>query len=504
MATERIRTVGLLGGGVIGAGWAARAALNGHDVVICDVDQEAERKIGEVMANARRAYSRMTLAPLPAAGSVRVVRSIEAAAEGADFIQESLPEREDIKIELLARADRVARPDVVIGSSTSGLLPSRLQSAMAHPERFVVGHPFNPVYLMPLVEVCGGVKTSQATKERAAAFYRSLGMHPLILRKEIDGFIADRLMEALWREALWLVHDDVATAAEIDDAVRFGPGLRWAFMGTFLIYRIAGGEPGMRHFMAQFGPTLKWPWTKLMEVPDLDAALLDKIVAQSDDQAAGTSIRDLERLRDDCLVSVLQGLRGRDFAAGAVLKSLERQLYERAAPSAVASSVTGAAIDPAKPLRLLKTRVEPGWIDYNGHMTESRYLQVFGDASDALFAYLGIDAAYLAAGLSYYTVETHIMHRREVSEGEPLYATTQILGADDKRLHLFHALHKTRDDTLLASAEQMHLHVNTRESRVCPARADVGARIEQLAQTHAGLPRPADAGRRVAMPPARC
>src|SRR5438309_7073502 len=355
---REIKTVGLLGGGVIGAAWAARCALNGLDAVICDLDPEAERKIGEVMENARRAYSRMTLAPLRQSGTVRVVRTIEEAAEGADFIQESLPEQEAMKIALLARADRVARPEVIIGSSTSGLLPSRLQSGMSHPERFVVGHPFNPVYLMPLVEICGGAQTSAATKERAAAFYRSLGMQPLHVRKEIDGFIADRLMEALWREALWLIHDDVATAAEIDDAIRFGPGLRWAFLGTFLIYRIAGGEPCMRHFMAQFGPAQKVPWTKVMEVPELDDALLKKIVAQSDAQAGNESIRSLERLRDDCLVSVLQGLRGHDFAGGAVLKAYEAGLY------AGAHQEVAELADLTQPLRLYATRVEPGRVAY--------------------------------------------------------------------------------------------------------------------------------------------
>jgi carnitine 3-dehydrogenase len=331
---HEIRTVGLLGGGVIGAGWAARAALNGHDVVICDLDPEAERKTGEVMANARRAYTRLSDAPRPKEGSIRVVGSIEEASQPADFIQESLPEQEELKIRLLARADAAARPEVVIGSSTSGLLPTRLQSGMAHPERFVVGHPFNPVYLMPLVEVCGGARTSGQTKERAAAFYRALGMQPLPIRKEIDGFVADRMMEALWREALWMVKDDVATAAEIDDAIRFGPGLRWAFMGTFLIYRIAGGEPGMRHFMAQFGPSLKWPWSKLTDVPDLDEALLDKIVAQSDAQAGDATVRELERLRDDCLVSVLHALRQHDYAAGAVLKAHEAALRGRSSEGA--------------------------------------------------------------------------------------------------------------------------------------------------------------------------
>ncbi len=179
-------------------------------------------------------------------------------------------------------------------------------------------------------------------------------MHPLHVRKEIDGFIADRLMEALWREALWLVKDDIATAAEIDDAMRFGPGLRWAFMGTMLIYRIAGGEPGMRHFMAQFGPSLKWPWTKLMDVPELDDALLDKLVAQSDAQAAGVGIRELERLRDSCLVSIFQALQANDYAAGRTLAQYEASLWRAQAKAAVRPAWE------AEPLRLYEGRVERG------------------------------------------------------------------------------------------------------------------------------------------------
>jgi len=490
-----IKTVGLLGGGVIGAGWAARCALNGYDVKVCDLDPEAERKLGEVMTNARRAWSRLTLAPLPTAGGIRVVKTIEEAAEGADFIQESLPERETLKISLLAKADEVAAPDVVIGSSTSGLLPSRLQAGLTHPERFVVGHPFNPVYLMPLVEVCGGARTSEATKESAAAFYRSLGMHPLLLRKEVDGFVADRLMEALWREALWLIHDDVATAAEIDDAVRFGPGLRWSFMGTLLINRIAGGEPGMRHFMAQFGPALKWPWTKLMDVPELDDSLLDKIVAQSDAQAGKASIRELERLRDDCLVAILQGLRTRDYAGGATLDRFEKALWARGHRSAFEIE-TG---DLSKPLRLHETRVEPGWVDFNDHMTESRYLQVFGDATEALFRVVGVDQAYHRGGHNYYTVETHLRHLREVEGGTPLHVTTQILGADDKRIHLFHSLYRSDDDTLLATAEQMQLHVDTGASRAAPAAPEVIARVQRIADAHHTLEPPAGSGRAISL-----
>src|SRR5262249_8123572 len=174
-----------------------------------------------------------------------------------------------------------------------------------------------------LVEVCGGERTAPETIERAAVVYRSVGMQPLVLRKEIDGFIADRLLEALWREALWLVHDDVATVEDVDDAIRFGAGLRWALMGTFMVYRIAGGEGGMRHFLAQFGPALRWPWTKLTDVPELTDPFLDKLAAQSDVQAGGLSIRELERQRDDGLVAILQALGRQGLAAGQVLRDYE-------------------------------------------------------------------------------------------------------------------------------------------------------------------------------------
>jgi len=326
MTTDSIKTVGLLGGGVIGAGWAARCLLNGLDVVLYDPAPDAEQKAAEVLDNARRSYRQISPVALPAEGVLRFAASVGDAAEAADFLQESLPEREELKQSVLAEACTALRPDVIIGSSTSGLLPSKIQTALVNPERFVVGHPFNPVYLMPLVEICGGDQTSEETKEKAKAFYASIGMRPLLVRKEIDGFIADRLMEALWREALWLINDDVATAEEIDDAMRFGPGLRWSFMGTFMTYRVAGGSEGMRHFMEQFGPTLKWPWTKLMDVPELDDVLLNKIVDQSDDQAGDASIRDLERLRDDCLISVMQGLEAQNYGAGEVLGRFRARL----------------------------------------------------------------------------------------------------------------------------------------------------------------------------------
>jgi len=491
---SNVKTVGLIGGGVIGAGWAARLALNGIAVRVFDPDPEAQRKIDAVLENARRATAKLTLAPLHDPAPIRVVATVEEAVAEADFVQESLPEREDLKREILAAVSRAARRDVVIASSTSGLLPSRLQADLAAPERFVVGHPFNPVYLLPLVEVCGGEKTSPGTIEQAMAFYRAIGMHPLHVRQEIDGFIADRLLEAVWREALWLVNDGVATTAEIDDAIRYGAGLRWSFMGTFLTYRLAGGEAGMRHFLAQFGPALRLPWTKL-EAPELTDALIERIATQSDAQAAGASIRDLERLRDDCLVAVLQGLRSHDYAAGATLNAHEEKLYE-----ASHRQVMRDDDDVSQPLALHQGRVAPEWIDYNGHMTESRYLQVFGDSSDALFRYVGIDAGYHGLGKSYYTVETHIMNQREVGAGEPFHTTTQILAVDDKKLHIFHRLTASREDILLATAEQMLLHVDTKAGRTVPADAPILVRLRRIATAHAALPMPDDAGRFVGAP----
>ena len=345
-AIAGLRKVGLLGGGVIGGGWAARFLLNGLDVQIFDPDADAPRKIDQVVANARRALTRLTSVPLPAEGRLTFVATPAEAAAGVEFVQESAPERLEIKQDLLAAADAVADPSVVFGSSTSGLRPSLLQATMTHPERLVVGHPFNPVYLLPLVEVCGGERTAPRAVTRAEEVYRAIGMRPLLLEVEIDGFVADRLLEALWREALWLVHDGVATVGQIDDAIRFGAGLRWSAMGTFLVYRMAGGEAGMRHFMAQFGPTLQWPWSKLTDVPELTDELLDRLVEQSDEQAGGRSVRELEALRDDCLVAVMQGLRDVGFGAGEVVADYERLLGERtpASSSGGSRSMTGTVV----------------------------------------------------------------------------------------------------------------------------------------------------------------
>ena len=477
---RQVRTLGLLGTGVIGGGWAARALHFGIDVVAADLEPEMEEWIRGAVANAEGALARLTLAPLPPKGKLSFTTDLHAMARRADFIQENIPEQLELKQRVLADISQHAPADVVIASSTSGLMPSDLQRGMVAPERFLVAHPFNPVYLLPLVELVGGQQTSAAALEAAGSFFTYIGMHALRVRREVPGHLTDRLQEALWREILHLVNEDVATTGELDDSIVYGPGLRWAAMGTNLIYHLAGGEAGMRHMLRQFGPCLKWPWTKL-EAPELTEALIDKMVAGRQAQAAGRSIRELERLRDDYLVAIQQVLKQYDIGAGATLRSLEERLYEAAA---AAARERVAAADGGQPLRLVETYVRPEWIDYNGHMTDSRYLQVFGDATDALFRYAGVDDGYRRSGRAMYTVETHVIHQAEARALEPLYVTTQVLEVDDKRVRLFHSLHRRRDEALVATAKQLYLHVNTPPGKAAAMEAGVRARLAELQAAH--------------------
>jgi len=303
-----IKTFAALGSGVIGSGWVARALAHGLDVVAWDPAPGAEAALRKRIANAWPALQKQGLAPGASPERLSFVATIEECVRNADFIQESAPERLKLKLELHAKISAAAKPNAIIGSSTSGLLPSEFYESASHPERCVVGHPFNPVYLLPLVEIVGGKNTSPEAIEAAKTIYTALGMRPLHVRKEVPGFIADRLLEALWREALHLVNDGVASTGEIDDAIRFGAGLRWSFMGTFLTYTLAGGDAGMRHFMAQFGPALKLPWTYL-PAPELTDKLIDDVVEGTAEQLGERSIAALERYRDDTLLAVLEAVK---------------------------------------------------------------------------------------------------------------------------------------------------------------------------------------------------
>lgn len=319
-----VQRAACIGGGVIGGGWVARLVLNGIDVALYDPHPEAERIVNEVLANAEQAYAGLFGDDGAPRGRLTLTATLAEAVAEADYIQESVPERLEIKHKVFAEIEAHAKQSALIGSSTSGYKPTDLQAGLTHPERLFVAHPFNPVYLLPLVEIVGGAGASEDSLARAEAFLESLGMYPLRVRKEIDAHIADRFLEAVWREALWMIKDGVATTEEIDEAIRMGFGLRWAQMGLFETYRIAGGEAGMRHFVAQFGPCLQWPWTKLMDVPELTDELVDSIAEQSDAQSGAHSIRELERIRDDNLVAILTALKagggGQGWGAGAVVK----------------------------------------------------------------------------------------------------------------------------------------------------------------------------------------
>lgn len=468
------RKAAIIGGGVIGGGWAARFLLNGWNVAVFDPDPEAGRKIGEVIANARRSLPALYDKALPAEGQLSFHSDLAEAVAGADWVQESVPERLDLKHKVLGAVCAAAPATAVVGSSTSGFKPSELNEKGA---RAVVAHPFNPVYLLPLVELVGDAREM----ERAAEILRSIGMFPLVIRKEIDAHIADRLLEAVWRESLWLVKDGVATTSEIDEAIRMGFGLRWAQMGLFETYRIAGGEAGMKHFMQQFGPALSWPWTKLMDVPEFNDELVNLIAGQSDTQSGHMSIRELERLRDDNLVGILRALRKSGSGAGGVVKEHEATFAD-----------PGGDVLPVT----VERQVPTSWTDYNGHMNEAHYLESGAQATDRFMEMIGADAAYVAAGQSYFTVESHVRFLDEVKAGERLRVTTQVLGGEGKKMHLFHSLER-EGGALAATVETLlvHMDLNARHSSL-PA-PEVAEKLASFVAAHANLPVPAGAGRHV-------
>ncbi len=324
---HRVRTLGVIGTGVIGAGWAARALAHGLDVVAWDPAPGWRKRLVAAVENAWPALESVGLYPDASIERLHCADSLDAACRAADFIQESAPERLELKQTLHEQIDAQAPPEVIVASSTSGLLPSDLQSRCRHPGRLVVGHPFNPVYLLPLVEVLGGTRTAASRIDHAMAFYRDLGMHPLRVRTEVEGFLSDRLQEALWRELLHLVNDGVATTDELDSAIIYGPGLRWAFMGTCLTFHLAGGDAGMEDFMKQFGPALKLPWTRLA-APELSDELVARMAEGTNRQADGRSVKELERLRDECLVAIMQALKRFEIGAGRTLAEDEARRLE--------------------------------------------------------------------------------------------------------------------------------------------------------------------------------
>jgi len=478
-------TAAIIGGGVIGGGWAARFLLMGWDVRVFDPDPDAARKVGEVLANARRSLPGLSDVALPAEGELSFHDTVSGAVAGADWIQESVPERLELKRKVYQKVQEHCPETAIIGSSTSGFKPSQLQGCATRPAQIVVAHPFNPVYLLPLVELVPSDMNSAAVVTRAKDILTGIGMYPLQVRAEIDAHIADRFLEAVWREALWLIRDGIATTAEIDDAIRYGFGLRWAQMGLFETYRIAGGEAGMRHFIEQFGPCLSWPWTKLMDVPELTDDLIDRIAEQSDSQSGQMSIRDLEQRRDNNLVAILRGLKAQDWGAGRLLNAQDARV---AGPPVLPD-------DLGRPIVTLERAVPLDWTDYNGHMNEARYLQAFGDATDRMMHLVGCDPDYIATGGSYFTVETHIRHLDEVLAGAVIRVETQVLQGEGKKLHLFHRMFEGARE--LATGEHMLIHVSLGTRRASDPAPHLAEALGRVAAAHAALPRPEGAGKAV-------
>ncbi len=485
--TNITRKAAIIGGGVIGGGWVARFLLNGWDVAVYDPDPEAERKINQVLANARRSLPALYDISLPAEGALQFCPSIADAVANATWIQESAPEQLAIKHRILGEIQQFAPQEAVIGSSTSGFKPSELQQNAQNPGQIVVAHPFNPVYLLPLIEIVPSEKSDRGFVANACDILRDIGLKPLLIGKEIDAHIADRLLEAVWREGLWLVHDGIATTEEIDDAIRFGFGLRWAQMGLFETYRIAGGEAGMGHFIAQFGPALKWPWTKLMNVPDLTPELIAKIADQSDAQSGHLSIRELERLRDDNLVGMMRALKKSGSGAGGTIKDHEQTLHKL--------QTNGASSLDHLPQTVSRT-VPQSWTDYNGHMNEAHYLEAFAQANDAFMVLVGADEAYIATGKSFFTAETHLRHLAEAKAGDRITITSQVLMAEGKKMQVFHRMYGPNNE-LVATCEALLIHVDLTTRRACPPEQVVATKLAEFANRHARLPAPDGAGRHV-------
>ena len=323
---NKIKTIGLLGTGVIGAGWAARALHTGINVVASDIDPKMEDWINEAVENALPSLQSLTEGiTLPPKGKLTFTTDPISMSQQVDFIQENIPEVLDIKRKSLKSIAEVTNKEIIICSSTSGFMPTELQQGMTFPERFIVGHPFNPVYLCPLVEIVGGKETSDKVKKIAKIFYESMGMHTLMLRKEVPGHISDRLQEAMWREILHALNDDIATTGELDESIVYGPGLRWSIMGMNQIYMIAGGKGGARHFIEQFGPALKWPWSHL-KAPELSNEIIDRFVEGVEAQSQGKSIREMEKIRDECLVAIQKVLSKHNMGAGKTLNEFKKKI----------------------------------------------------------------------------------------------------------------------------------------------------------------------------------
>ena len=321
--TRQIKRVAIIGTGVIGASWTALFLANGLEVVATDVAPDAEAALKRFVDAAWPALKRLGLAPNASQSNLKFTADLPAAVKNADFVQENGPERIDFKKKLYGQLDGLLPPDVIISSSSSGLTMSEIQSGCpSHPERCVIGHPFNPPHLVPLVEIVGGAKTSEDTIKRASEFYTAIGKRTVRLHKEVPGHVANRLQAALAREVYYLVAEGVVSVADVDTALCWGPGLRWGIMGQVLLNHLGGGQGGIEHFFAQFtGPVTAW-W-KVLGSPELTPAVQQMLIDGLHAEVGSRSIDELAAQRDEVLLGLLE-LRAKSEKASTAAKKTAR------------------------------------------------------------------------------------------------------------------------------------------------------------------------------------
>jgi 3-hydroxyacyl-CoA dehydrogenase len=318
-----IRRIAIVGTGVIGASWTSLFLAKGLEVVATDIAPNAEASLRKFVEAAWPALNRLGLSPGASQSNLKFTAALAQAVADAELVQENGPERIDFKQKLYGQLDELLPPDVIIASSSSGLRMSEIQSgAASHPERCVIAHPFNPPHLIPLVEIVGGAKTSEATIRRAAEFYTSIGQRTVRLNKEMPGHVANRLQAALAREVYYLVADGVVSAADVDTALCWGPGLRWGVMGNMMLNHLGGGPGGIEHFFQQFtGPMAAW-WKTLgspVLTPEVQKKLIDSVHAE----VGSRSIDELEAARDEILLGLIE-LRTRGAKTSAASKASAR------------------------------------------------------------------------------------------------------------------------------------------------------------------------------------
>ena len=298
-----INKIAVVGTGVIGTGWIIRFLFNKKQIKIFDPSEKQKKFLLDELKRTAPLLKKFYKSNININNQLEFCSSIKAAVSDADLIQENTPENEKLKIRIIKEISHHSKKSAIIASSSSGLLPSRIQSKAQHPERVLIAHPFNPVYLLPLVEIVPGKTTAKKNILKANKFYTKMGMKTLILKKELPGYLSDRLQESMWRESLHIINEGFASTKDLDDAIIYGPGLRWSLMGTFLTFHLAGGEMGMKHMLEQFGPALELPWTKL-KAPKLTNSLKKKIIEGTKIQSKKKSVKNLANLRDNFLIDL--------------------------------------------------------------------------------------------------------------------------------------------------------------------------------------------------------